>query len=124
MGAVNRPLQGLFNAIIRKKFGGHILESVIEELRQRDFIAQMTESGLEKAAANETLIVYLGVDPTAASLHIGHLVPVLGLAHFQRYGHKVIALVGGGTGLIGDPSDVRPSDNCPQKRLLRRMCVA
>ena len=80
------------------------MESVIEELQQRDFIAQMTESGLEKAAANETLIVYLGVDPTAASMHLGHLVPVMGLAHFQRYGHKVIALVGGGTGLIGDPS--------------------
>lgn len=80
------------------------MESVIEELRQRGFIAQMTETGLEKASANETLIVYLGVDPTAASMHLGHLVPVMGLAHFQRYGHKVIALVGGGTGLIGDPS--------------------
>jgi len=80
------------------------VESVIEELRQRGFIAQMTESGLEKATVNETLIVYLGVDPTAASMHLGHLVPVMGLAHFQRYGHKVIALVGGGTGLIGDPS--------------------
>lgn len=80
------------------------MKSVIEELQQRDFIAQMTESGLEKAAANETLIVYLGVDPTAASMHLGHLVPVMGLAHFQRYGHKVIPLVGGGTGLIGDPS--------------------
>ncbi|HLJ36278.1 MAG TPA: tyrosine--tRNA ligase [Ktedonobacteraceae bacterium] len=80
------------------------MESVIEELRQRGFIAQMTESGLEKATVNETLIVYLGVDPTAASMHLGHLVPVMGLAHFQRYGHKVIALVGGGTGLIGDPS--------------------
>jgi tyrosyl-tRNA synthetase len=64
----------------------------------------MTESGLEKAALNGTLIVYLGIDPTAPSLHLGHLVPVMGLAHFQRYGHKVIALVGGGTGLIGDPS--------------------
>ncbi len=80
------------------------MESVIDELQQRGFIAQMTESGLEKAATNEKLIVYLGVDPTAASMHLGHLVPVMGLAHFQRYGHKVIALVGGGTGLIGDPS--------------------
>lgn len=80
------------------------MESVIEELRQRGFIAQITDTGLEKAATSEQLTVYVGIDPTAASLHLGHLVPILALAHFQRYGHKVIPLVGGGTGLIGDPS--------------------
>ena len=99
------------------------MESVIEELRQRGFIAQMTESGLEKAATNEKLIVYLGVDPTAASMHLGHLVPAMGLAHFQRYGHKVsrsleVALDGSAT-----PVDVQPSASCSQKRSLRRMCV-
>lgn len=79
-------------------------KSVIEELKQRGFVAQMADTGLEEAAEREKLIVYAGFDPTAASLHLGHVIPALALAHFQRYGHRPIALVGGGTGLIGDPS--------------------
>jgi tyrosyl-tRNA synthetase len=60
--------------------------------------------GLPEALATEQLSAYAGFDPTAPSLHIGSLVPVMGLVHLQRAGHRPIALVGGGTGLIGDPS--------------------
>ncbi len=64
----------------------------------------MTDTGLQEAAASQSLKCYVGFDPTARSLHLGHVIPVMGLAHFQRMGHVPIALVGGGTGMIGDPS--------------------
>ena len=79
-------------------------ESVVEVLRERGLLSLMTESGLAEAATNERLAIYCGFDPTAPSLHIGNLVPVMALAHFQRHGHRPILLVGGGTGMIGDPS--------------------
>jgi tyrosyl-tRNA synthetase len=60
--------------------------------------------GVREALARETITGYIGFDPTAASLHVGSLLPMLALAHMQRAGHSPIALVGGGTGLIGDPS--------------------
>jgi tyrosyl-tRNA synthetase len=60
--------------------------------------------GLADALATGEVSGYVGFDPTASSLHVGNLVPVMGLAHLQRSGHKPVALVGGGTGLIGDPS--------------------
>jgi tyrosyl-tRNA synthetase len=74
------------------------------ELKERGFIAQVTNSGLEKAIEGKKLTFYLGIDPTADSLHIGHMVPLMLAAHLQRKGHRPIILVGGGTGLIGDPS--------------------
>jgi tyrosyl-tRNA synthetase len=73
-------------------------------LEERGFIEQITETGLKQAAAQETLKCYVGFDPTAQSLHLGHVIPVMGLAHFQRMGHIPIVLIGGGTGMIGDPS--------------------
>src|SRR5688500_19507968 len=73
------------------------------ELEWRGLIYDATE-GVRDLLARETVTVYSGFDPTAASLHVGHLLPVLLLARFQRFGHSPIALVGGGTGLIGDPS--------------------
>ncbi len=75
----------------------------IEELTWRGMIHQMmpgTEDELKKGMT----AAYLGIDPTADSLHIGHLVGVMILKHFQRCGHKPIALIGGATGMIGDPS--------------------
>jgi tyrosyl-tRNA synthetase len=77
---------------------------VIEELRERGLLALMTESGLAEAAAAGQLYVYCGFDPTKPSLQVGNLVPVMLLAHFQRAGHRPILVVGGGTGMIGDPS--------------------
>jgi tyrosyl-tRNA synthetase len=81
-----------------------MLGSAIPELRERGFVYQITETGLEEAAAQSPLTVYVGFDPTAPSLHLGHVIPLLALSYLQKHGHKVIALVGGGTGLIGDPS--------------------
>jgi tyrosyl-tRNA synthetase len=79
-------------------------DGIIDELRWRGLIEQITDEDRIRArlAAGSTH-VYCGFDPTAASLHVGNLVPLLGLARFQRAGHSPIALVGGGTGLIGDP---------------------
>ncbi len=75
----------------------------IEELTWRGMIHQMMP-GTEEQLDKEMTTAYLGIDPTADSLHIGHLVGVMILRHFQRAGHKPIALVGGATGMIGDPS--------------------
>src|SRR6266550_665817 len=77
--------------------------SLLDELSWRGMVYQQTD-GLADALATGEISAYVGFDPTASSLHIGNLVPVMGLAHLQRAGHKPIALVGGGTGLIGDPS--------------------
>lgn len=78
--------------------------SLFEELSWRGFVNQVTHPELAEALESQKFTVYGGFDPTADSLHIGSLLPIMGLAHFQRAGHRPIALVGGGTGLIGDPS--------------------
>ncbi|MFN4236066.1 MAG: tyrosine--tRNA ligase [Vogesella sp.] len=79
--------------------------SLIQELQARGLIAQQTDAAaLEELLAKESVTLYCGFDPTADSLHLGHLVPVLVLKRFQQAGHKPIALVGGATGMIGDPS--------------------
>src|SRR3954454_8960808 len=79
--------------------------SPIAELDQRQLIAQISEREALNAHLNSgSRTLYCGFDPTADSLHIGSLVPLLTLRRFQLYGHRPIALVGGATGLIGDPS--------------------
>jgi tyrosyl-tRNA synthetase len=79
-------------------------KTVIDILEERGFVEQITDTGVGEVAATQTMKCYVGFDPTARSLHLGHVIPVMGLAHFQRMGHIPIALVGGGTGMIGDPS--------------------
>ncbi|HNW16576.1 MAG TPA: tyrosine--tRNA ligase [bacterium] len=78
--------------------------SVYNELRDRGFISNVTDPEIEKYLNENKVTVYCGFDPTAESLHVGNLVPLMGLAHFQRHGHKVLPLIGGATGMIGDPS--------------------
>jgi tyrosyl-tRNA synthetase len=78
-------------------------QNVLDELAWRGLLHQHTD-GLRKAFAARSISAYCGFDPTASSMHVGNLVPVMGLMHLQRAGHKPFALVGGGTGLIGDPS--------------------
>ena len=79
--------------------------NVIDILRERGFIENMThEDELHDYIEGGPASCYIGFDPTASSLHVGSLVPIMSLAHMQRNGHHPIALVGGGTGLIGDPS--------------------
>src|SRR5690625_3689651 len=78
---------------------------LLQELQDRGLIARTTGGDALQAYLNEgQRTVYSGFDPTAGSLHIGHLVPLLALKRVQRAGHRPIALVGGATGLVGDPS--------------------
>jgi len=76
-----------------------------EVLKERGFISQCSnETALKKQLNSEKTTFYVGFDPTGRSLHVGHLVPMFAMAHLQRAGHRAIALVGGGTARIGDPS--------------------
>ncbi|MFC7320300.1 tyrosine--tRNA ligase [Halobacillus campisalis] len=78
---------------------------ILQDLEKRGLVNQMTdEEGLRKHLNEQQVTLYCGFDPTGDSLHIGHLLPVLTLKRFQQAGHRPIALVGGGTGMIGDPS--------------------
>src|SRR5579859_2110826 len=77
--------------------------NVFEEFQWRGMLYAASE-GLDEALTNQSMTGYIGFDPTAASLHVGSLLPIMGLARLQRHGHTPIALVGGGTGMIGDPS--------------------
>jgi len=80
------------------------MEHILDILKERGFIAQMTfEDELYEQLKKPTTF-YVGFDPTADSLHIGHYIPIMAMAHMQRAGHKPIALMGGGTAMIGDPS--------------------
>jgi len=79
------------------------VRSYLDELAWRGLLFQYTEGAREMLAAGPA-VAYCGFDPTARSLHVGNLIPVMGLAHLQRAGHRPIVLVGGGTGMIGDPS--------------------
>lgn len=79
--------------------------NILDDLQYRGLINQVSdEEGLRDKLTEGPLTLYCGFDPTADSLHVGSLVPILLLRRFQEAGHNVIALVGGGTGLIGDPS--------------------
>ena len=90
----------------------------IEELTWRGMIHQMMP-GTEELLNRETVTAYVGIDPTADSLHIGHLCGVMMLRHFQRCGHKPLALVGGATGMIGDPSGKSQERNLLNEETLR-----
>lgn len=79
--------------------------NVLDIFEERGFIDQTTHDRELKACLDQgNVTCYIGFDPTAASLHIGSLVPIMSLAHLQRQGHRPIALIGGGTGMVGDPS--------------------
>jgi tyrosyl-tRNA synthetase len=79
------------------------MTNLYEELAWRGMMSESTE-GLSDLLARESVTAYIGFDPTASSLHVGSLLTVMGLARLQRFGHNPIAIVGGGTGMIGDPS--------------------
>ncbi len=82
-----------------------IMAHVLDTLKERGFLAQVTfEDDLYKRLEKEPTTFYVGFDPTATSLHFGHFIPIIAMAHMQRAGHIPIALVGGGTAMIGDPS--------------------
>ena len=93
-------------------------KNFVEELRWRGMLAQMMP-GTEELLQRETVTAYLGTDPTADSLHIGHLCGIMMLRHLQRCGHKPIILVGGATGMIGDPSGKSQERNLLNDETLR-----
>ncbi|MBQ3791772.1 MAG: tyrosine--tRNA ligase, partial [Clostridia bacterium] len=79
--------------------------TLFEEFRQRNMLAQCTdEAAVEKLLENEKISFYIGFDPTADSLHIGHFMQMKVMSHMQKAGHRPIALMGGATGMIGDPT--------------------
>lgn len=81
------------------------MSTVYDELKERDLIKQIAfEDEFQKLAKEEKFSVYLGIDPTADSIHIGHFIPLMLMSYFQKHGHRPILLMGGGTALIGDPS--------------------
>src|SRR3954451_13963207 len=81
------------------------MPSVLDILRERGFVQQCTdEKALEELLDQEPVSFYCGFDPTAESLHCGSLMPIMAMAHLQRAGHKPIAIIGGGTAMVGDPS--------------------
>src|SRR5437764_1906109 len=79
------------------------MTNLFDELQWRGLVSEATEH-LADAFTKERVTGYIGFDPTASSLHVGSLLTVMGLARLQRFGHSPIAIVGGGTGMIGDPS--------------------
>ncbi len=78
--------------------------TMLETLKERGFVEAITEEDKLAAALEKPITCYVGYDPTATSLHAGNLVTIMALAHMQRAGHRVVVLIGGGTGMIGDPS--------------------
>ncbi len=94
------------------------MKNLIHQLEKRGFIADMTSHELYELA-EKPLTVYAGFDPTSDSLHLGNLVGIIALAWFQRYGHKPIALLGGATGMIGDPSG-----KSTERQLLKAEAIA
>ena len=80
-------------------------QNVYDVLTERGYIEQCThEEEIKQLLANEQVTFYIGFDPTADSLHIGHFIQIMVMAHMQKFGHRPIALIGGGTTMIGDPS--------------------
>ena len=81
------------------------MNTVYDELKSRDLIKQLPfEDEFIELVKNEKISVYLGIDPTADSIHIGHFIPLMLMSYFQKHGHRPILLMGGGTAMIGDPS--------------------
>ncbi|MCH4551802.1 tyrosine--tRNA ligase [Aestuariibaculum lutulentum] len=95
-----------------------MIKNFVEELTWRGMI-QDSMPGTEEHLMEAMRLAYVGIDPTADSLHIGHLVGVMGLKHFQLSGHKPVALVGGATGMIGDPSGKSAERNLLNEETLR-----
>ncbi len=95
------------------------MDNVYDELKARGLINQETSEDI-KEILKEKQTVYCGFDPTGDSLHVGHLLPIVILKHFENYGHKNIALVGGATGLIGDPSGKKDERTLNTKETVKK----
>ena len=98
------------------------MNNVIEFLQKRGFIDATTSEEVMECAKNP-LSVYVGFDPTSDSLHIGNMIGIMALAWFQRFGHRIIALVGGATGMVGDPSGKSDERNLLDQKSLTHNLV-
>ena len=99
------------------------MKNVLDVLKERGFIKQtIYEDELVKLLGKESVPFYVGFDPTADSLHIGHYIPIMAMAWMQKYGHKPVALIGGGTGFIGDPSGRSDMRSMMTKETIRHNC--
>src|SRR5690349_22202572 len=85
------------------------MTNLFDELQWRGLVSEATD-GVAEAFAKERVTGYIGFDPTASSLHVGSLLTMMGLARMQRFGHSPIAIVGGGTGMIGEPKPTQERD--------------
>jgi tyrosyl-tRNA synthetase len=99
------------------------MANLFEELTWRELVYDATE-GLAELVGSQRVTAYAGFDPTADSLHVGHLLPLMGLARLQRFGHTPIAIVGGATGMIGDPSGKSQERNLLSADQIERNVVA
>ena len=108
------------------------MANVFDVLKERGFLAQCTdEEGVRELLGMESVTFYIGFDPTADSLHVGHFLGLMAMSHMQRAGHRPVCLVGGGTGTVGDPSgrtdmrkmltdaDIEHNCNCFKKQIAR-----
>ena len=101
------------------------MKNALDTLYERGFIKQTVyEDDLRKLLETESVPFYVGFDPTADSLHIGHYIPIMAMAHMQRAGHRPIALIGGGTGMIGDPSGRTDMRNMMTRETVENNCAA
>ncbi len=97
--------------------------NVFDELRDRGLIAQTThEDEIRELLEKEKVTFYIGFDPTADSLHVGHFLQMVVMRHMQNYGHRPIALVGGGTGMVGDPSGRTDMRQMMTKEIINHNC--
>lgn len=95
--------------------------NIVEDLEKRELLHDFTNNAeMLNALSTKSVSVYCGFDPTATSLHIGSLMPIISLARFQKYGHTPIILIGGGTGMIGDPSGKSEERNLLDEKLLEK----
>ncbi len=99
------------------------MKNVFDVLKERGFIKQTVfEEDLYKLLGEESVPFYVGFDPTADSLHIGHYIPIMAMAWMQKYGHKPVALIGGGTAMIGDPSGRSDMRSMMTKQTIAHNC--
>ena len=99
------------------------MKNIFDVLKERGFIKQTVfEDDLYELLGKESVPFYVGFDPTADSLHIGHYIPIMAMAWMQRYGHKPIALIGGGTAMIGDPSGRSDMRSMMTKETIQHNC--
>lgn len=94
--------------------------NVIAELKRRGLLNQVSTEKIEEFLATRSRAVYLGIDPTSDSLHVGHLAPIFAMRHLGEAGHNLVFLIGGGTGMIGDPSGKSDERNLLDEATLRK----